>query len=82
MKEITFSVIEIFISLIVETVILGGVFTWISTKTSQRNEQNLKSELSKVENQNKLIFQELSRAIKNNRDDVLNQIKESSRGGN
>jgi hypothetical protein len=81
MKEITFSLIEIFISLIVETIILGGLFTWVSNKTSQRNEQALKSELSKIENQNKLIYQEITKAIKNSRDDTIAQVKESSKGG-
>jgi nitrate/TMAO reductase-like tetraheme cytochrome c subunit len=80
MKEITFSLIEIFISLIVETIILGGVFTWVSTKTAQRNEQALKSELSKIENQNKLIYQELKREVESCRGDLLSQIKESTGG--
>ena len=81
MNGITLSLIEIFISLVVETVILGGLFTWVSNKTSQRNEQALKSEMSTIENQNKLIYQELKREIHNSRDDIINQIKESSKGG-
>jgi Tfp pilus assembly protein PilV len=80
MKEITFSLIEIFISLIVETIILGGVFTWVSTKTAQRNEQALKSEMNTIEEQNKLIYQELSREIQSSRNDVISQIKESTGG--
>jgi type II secretory pathway pseudopilin PulG len=74
--QITFSLIEIFISLIVETIILGGVFTWVSNKAAKQNEQALKSELSTIESQNKLIFQELQTAIRNSRDDVISEIKE------
>jgi hypothetical protein len=80
MKEITFSLIEIFISLIVETIILGGVFTFISNKNQQQAEQKLESEIKKIESQNKLIYQELTRQHKDNRDDIINQIKESSGG--
>lgn len=81
-EQITFSLIEIFISLIVETIILGGVFTWVSNKAAKQNEQALKSELSTIESQNKLIYQELQATIKASRDDVISQIKESaSKGG-
>jgi len=81
MKDITFSVIEIFVSLIIETVIMGGLFTWISNKTAQQNEQQLKNEMNTIENQNKLIYQELKREIKTSRDDVISQIKESAKKG-
>jgi hypothetical protein len=74
-NQITFSLIEIFISLIVETIILGGVFTWVSNKAAKQNEQALKSELSTIESQNKLIFQQLETAVKNSRDDVISEIK-------
>lgn len=80
MKEITFSVIEIFISLIVETIILGGLFTWISNKNQKTAEQHLQNEIKKIEDQNKIIYQELSRQNKDNRNDIISQIKES--GGN
>lgn len=77
MKDIMFSLIEIFISLIVETIILGGVFTFISNKNQQQAEQKLETEIKKIESQNKLIYQELTRQNKDNRDDILSQIKES-----
>jgi regulatory protein YycI of two-component signal transduction system YycFG len=81
MKDITFSLIEIFVSLIIETVIMGGLFTWISNKTAQQNEQQLKDEMTTIESQNKLIYQELQAAIKASRDDVISQIKESAKKG-
>lgn len=81
MKDITFSLIEIFVSLIVETVILGGVFAWISNKTSLKMEQQLKNEMTTIEAQNKLIYQELTKAVKDSRNDVISEIKETSKGG-
>jgi NADH:ubiquinone oxidoreductase subunit F (NADH-binding) len=82
MKDITFSVIEIFVSLIIETVIMGGLFTWISNKTSKQNEQQLKDELSTIESQNKLIYQELKAAIIQSKTEIISQVKESaSKGG-
>lgn len=75
-NQITMSVIEIFISLIVETVILGGVFTWITNKASAKMEQELKDEMNNIENQNKMIYQEIEKMIMQSRDDVISEIKE------
>jgi hypothetical protein len=77
MKDITFSLIEIFVSLIVETIIIGGLFTWVSNKSATRMEQQLKSEMGTIEAQNKLIYQELSKVVQDCRNDILNQIKET-----
>jgi hypothetical protein len=65
----------------VETIIIGGLFTWISNKNQVKAEQNLKNEIIKIENQNKLIYQELTRQNKDNRNDILNQIKETGGSG-
>lgn len=76
MNETLLSVIEVFISLVVETIIMGGLFTWIANKSSVKMEQKLENEMKVIEDQNKLIYQELSLAVKAARDDVLNEIKE------
>jgi hypothetical protein len=76
MKEITFSLIEIFISLIVETIILGGLFTWVSNKSSVKMETKLNQEMKNIEEQNKLIYQELSKVVYQSRNDVISEIKE------
>lgn len=67
MNEIGITVIQIFISLVVETIILGGLFTYISNKNNQAHEQNLKTEMLKIETGLKFI-----------RDDIIAQIKESA----
>lgn len=82
MKDITFSLIEIFVSLIVETIILGGLFTYISNKSMTQNEQNLSAELKVIEDQNKIQFELLQNEIRFARNDILSQIKEScGKGG-
>lgn len=77
MKEITFSLIEIFISLVVETIILGGIFTWVANKTNEKMEAKIKDEIVKLEKQNTLIYEEISHAISSSRNDIISQIKES-----
>jgi hypothetical protein len=76
MKDILFSLIEIFISLVVETIILGGMFTWISNKSSVKMEQKLHLEMKNIEEQNQLIYQELNTALKAARDDIISEVKE------
>jgi hypothetical protein len=78
MREITFSLIEIFISLFVETIILGGLFTWISGKSAEKMEIKLKDEMRKLEKQNTLIYEELQKSVAYSRNDIISQIKESS----
>jgi hypothetical protein len=77
MKEITFSLIEIFVSLIVETIILGGMFTWVSNKTSDKMAQKLNDELKVVEDQNKTDFTQLQGEIRLAKSEIISQIKES-----
>ncbi|HSW75675.1 MAG TPA: hypothetical protein VLG50_01415 [Candidatus Saccharimonadales bacterium] len=76
MNNLMFSIVEIFISLIVETIIMGGIFAWITNKASIKMEQKLQTEMKNIEDQNKLIFQELSQATKAARDDIIAELKE------
>lgn len=80
MKDIVFSLTEIFVSLIVETIILGGMFTWISNKSNQTMQQKITDEMNNIEAQNKLIYQELKQQMTDNKNDVISQIKESAKG--
>ena len=77
MKDITFSLIEIFVSLIVETVILGSLFTWISNKGTPKMEQKLQSEMKVIEDQNKTVFEQIQNEIQNSKLEIITQIKES-----
>lgn len=82
MKDITLSLIEIFISLIVETIILGGIFTFISNRTSEKMETKMKEEMKSIESQNKLIYTELTTQADNYKNEIISQIKESATYGN
>lgn len=77
MKEITFSVIEIFISLVVETIILGSIFTWISNRANSKMEDKLNAEMKVIEDQNKTVYQELKGEIVQAKTEIISQIKET-----
>lgn len=78
MRDITFSLIEIFVSLVVETIILGGLFSWVNNKSAEKMENKLKEEIRKLEKQNTLIYEEMSRSILSSRNDIISQLKESN----
>jgi cell division protein FtsB len=77
MNQLTYSIIEVFISLVVESTILAGVFSYLTNRANEKQEQKLQIELTKIEQQNKLIFQEISKQSSQHRTDIINQIKES-----
>lgn len=68
MSQVSLSIIEVFISLVVESTILAGVFSYLTNKANEKQEQQLKEEMTKIETQ-----------AKQHRDDILNQIKESTK---
>lgn len=76
MKDILFSVIELVISILIEGIILAGLFQWISTKAQTKQEQNLQEEMSNLEKQNKFDFEQLQAEIRATKQDILNEIKE------
>lgn len=77
MNQLTYSIIEVFISLVVESVILSGIFSYLTNRANEKQEQKLQAEMLKIEQQNKLIFQEMSKQATQHRTDIINQIKES-----
>jgi hypothetical protein len=82
MSPISLSIIEVFISLVVESTILAGIFSYLTNRANEKQEQNLQVELTKIEQQNKLIFQELTKQIQLSRNDILAEIKETMTYGN
>lgn len=81
MSQVTLSIIEVFISLVVESTILAGIFAYITNRANEKQEQKLQMELMKIEDQNKLIFQEISKFSLEHRNDIIAQIKESVSNG-
>jgi len=72
------AVIETTVSIFIEGIILAFVFQHISNLAQEKQEQHLKTELSNIEKQNKFDFEQLQDQIKNMRNDLLNQIKETA----
>jgi uncharacterized membrane-anchored protein YhcB (DUF1043 family) len=79
-ENLVLSIVEIAISLVVEGIILSMVFNWISNKETEKQQQNLKKEMGTIENQNKLIYEQLQMDIRQSKTEIISQIKESSKG--
>jgi len=79
MNQLTYSVIEVFISLVVESTILAGLFSYLANRANEKQEKKLQVELTKIEQQNKLIFKEITGQLNIARNDIISQIKESSK---
>jgi hypothetical protein len=76
-KEMMFTIVELFTSIVVEGIIISFIFNWISTKQQKINEQNLKQEMNNIEQQNKFNFQQLQSEIRVMKTDVLSEIKQN-----
>jgi uncharacterized membrane-anchored protein YhcB (DUF1043 family) len=72
------SAVEIVVGIIVEGVLLGLIFQWIASKETEKQEQHLKTEIENHQKQAKFDFEQLQQEIRNTRNDILSQIKESS----
>jgi hypothetical protein len=80
-QNIILTVIELTTSLIIEGIILSMIFNWIANKETQKQEQSLRSEMSNIETQNKLIFEQLQLEVRQAKTELISQIKESALKG-
>ena len=80
-QNIILTIIEFIASLIIEGIILTFIFQHIANRTQKENEQQLQNEMNNIEKQNKFIYTELQLEIQNAKNDIINQIKESSNKG-
>ena len=80
-NNIILTIIELVISLIVEGIILAMVFQWISNKSTEKQQQNLQTEMQNLEKQNRLDFESIMKAIHETKTEIISQIKESSKDG-
>ena len=78
MNQIAITVIEMFVSLVVESVILAGIFTWLANKANEKQENHLRVEIIRIEKMISYHSQELKREMQNTKRDLLGQIKESA----
>jgi hypothetical protein len=80
-QNIILTIIEFGASLIVEGIILSMVFNWIANKETQKQEQSLRAEMSNIETQNKLIYEQLQQEIRQAKTELISQVKESAMKG-
>jgi len=76
MNQLTYSVIEVFISLVVESTILAGLFSYLANRANEKQEKKLQVELTKIEQQNKLIFEEITSQLNIVRNDKTSEVIE------
>jgi hypothetical protein len=80
--NIILTIIEFVASIIVEGVILAGIFNYLSNKAQQAQDTKLKMEMNNIETQNKFIFEQLQTEIKETKLEVISQIKETGQERN
>lgn len=80
-ENIVLTLIEMLVSLIVEGIILTMIFNWISNKSGEKQQQNLKNEMNNMEKQNKFEYEHLQFQIENAKHEIISQIKESAKKG-
>lgn len=76
-KEIVFSLVEIGISILFESVILGLIFQQLSNRAVSDTKKALQLEMKNIEDQNKFDFEQLQKEIRNARNDILAELKET-----
>lgn len=85
-ENIILTVIELTISIFIEGIILSFVFNWISNLSSEKQQKNIKGEMNNIETQNKFIYEQLQKEIRESKMELISQIKESAaankKGGN
>jgi uncharacterized membrane-anchored protein YhcB (DUF1043 family) len=81
MNDVTLTIIEIFVGITIESIILGFIFQLISNKSEEKMQQNLQQEMNNIEKQNKFQFEQMQLEIMNAKSELISQIKESSKEG-
>lgn len=77
-NNILLTIIEFVMSIIVEGIILAGIFSHISNRIQQKDQAFLQNEMANIEVQNKFIFEQLQKEIRESKHEIINQIKESA----
>jgi uncharacterized membrane-anchored protein YhcB (DUF1043 family) len=81
MENLTLTIIELVISLVVEGVILGLIFQGITNKSEDKMQSNLKQEMNTIEQQTKFQFEQLQNEIRNAKADIISEVKEAGSKG-
>jgi mannitol-specific phosphotransferase system IIBC component len=82
MNDLTLTIIEIFVGIIIEGVILGLIFSMIANKSEEKMQKNLTEEMNTMEKQSKFEYSQLQMQIESMKKDLISQIKESNNASN
>lgn len=77
-ETIVTMVIEMFVSILVEGVILSLIFGFISNQASEKSNKHLKEEMNNIETQNKFIYEQLHKELGQAKTEIISQIKEAN----
>lgn len=75
-RDIIFSLVEIGIGIIFESIILGLIFQQLSNRAVTDTKTALQTEMQKIEDQNKFDFEQLQNEIRLAKTEMINEIKE------
>lgn len=76
-EQVYISMIEIFIGIVIEGVLLSMVFAFVSNQSSEKQNKALKDEMGNIETQNKFIYDQIMNGMENAKTEIISQIKES-----
>ena len=76
-KDILHSIVEFISSLVIEGVLVGFIFLWISNKSQDKTHQNLKDEMNTIETQNRHNTEQIVQELKEIKSELISQIKET-----
>lgn len=77
-QNIILTIVEFISSVIVEGIILSFIFMWISNNSSEKQQTHLKTEMNNIETQNKFIYEQIQKEIREAKAEIISQIKESA----
>jgi hypothetical protein len=80
-KDVFITIVEMAISILIEGVLISWIFAMFSAKSQAKMETKLKDEMATMENQIKFDYDQLTQLINGIKTDILNEIKESAKGG-
>jgi uncharacterized membrane-anchored protein YhcB (DUF1043 family) len=75
-RDIIFSLVEIGIGIIFESIILGLIFQQLSNRAVTDTKHALQTEMQKIEDQNKFDFEQLQNEIRLAKSEIISEIKE------
>jgi len=77
-EQIYLAIIEIFVGIVIEGVLLSMIFAYISNASSEKQNRNLKDEMNNIETQNKFQFEQITNQITQIKTELISQIKEAN----